>query len=32
VRGEIVVPFHHDGVVTFGDDGVVPSGFHLIIF
>lgn len=28
VRGEVVVAFHHDGVVTLGDDGVVPGGFH----
>jgi hypothetical protein len=23
-----VVAFHQHGVVTLGDDGVVPGGFH----
>ena len=28
VLGEVVVAFHQHGVVTLGDDGVVPGGFH----
>lgn len=28
VLGDVVVAFHQRGVVTFGDDGVVPGGFH----
>lgn len=28
VRGEVVVALHQHGVVTLGDDGVVPGGFH----
>ena len=30
--GEVVVTLHQHGVVTLGDDGVVPSGFHGVPF
>lgn len=29
VRGEVLVTFHQHGVVTLGDDDVVPGDFHV---
>jgi len=31
IRGEIVVSFHHDGVVRFGNHLMIPCGFHFCL-
>jgi hypothetical protein len=28
---EVMVAFHHDGIVALGDDLIVPNGFHVRI-